>query len=144
MIPDTRIDETHLTQRLERIGPGVLNLLVKTITPLAAAMTADAKTRAAAHIHFIGLKNPDENVIPATAINDVLDELDLALRPDHQIDFNQTNPNILGAQWSLRLYSCIAGSLKIASKQDDFTIPEMAFSAFANAANNVGEINTAV
>jgi hypothetical protein len=64
--------------------------------------------------------------------------------PTFQIDFYQTNPNIAGAQWSLRLYSCVSTKLSVASKNQDFTIPELDFEAFANAANSIGEINTAV
>jgi hypothetical protein len=60
-----------------------------------------------------------------------------------QIDFYQKNPNVAGAQWSLRLYSCMSSKLSVASKNSDFTVPEMDFEAFANAANNIGEINTA-
>ncbi len=61
-----------------------------------------------------------------------------------QIDFYQTNPNVAGAQWSLRLYNCVSSKLSIASKNQDFTIPEMDFEAFANAANMIGELNTAI
>jgi hypothetical protein len=64
--------------------------------------------------------------------------------PTFQIDFFQTNPNIAGAQWSLRLYNCVSSKLSVASKNQDFTVPEMDFEAFANAANSIGEINTAV
>jgi hypothetical protein len=64
--------------------------------------------------------------------------------PTFQIDFYQTNPNIAGAQWSLRLYSCVSTKLSVASKTQDFVIPELDFEAFANAANSIGEINTAV
>ncbi len=64
--------------------------------------------------------------------------------PTFQIDFYQTNPNIAGAQWSLRLYNCVSTKLSVASKNQDFAIPEMDFEAFANAANSIGEINTAV
>ena len=68
----------------------------------------------------------------------------MGVAPTFQIDFYQTNPNIAGAQWSLRLYACMSSKLSLASKLEDFTIPEMDFSAFANAANNLGEINTAI
>ena len=64
--------------------------------------------------------------------------------PTFQIDFYQTNPNIPGAQWSLRLYNCVSSKLSIASKTQDFGIPELDFEALANAANAIGEINTAV
>jgi hypothetical protein len=64
--------------------------------------------------------------------------------PTFQIDFYQTNPNIAGAQWSLRLFNCVSTKLSVASKNQDFVVPEMDFEAFANAANSIGEINTAV
>lgn len=64
--------------------------------------------------------------------------------PTFQIDFYQANPNIAGAQWSLRLYNCLSNKLSVASKMQDFSIPELDFEAFANAANQIGELNTAV
>lgn len=64
--------------------------------------------------------------------------------PTFQIDFYQTNPNVAGAQWSLRLYNCVSTKLSVASKTQDFMIPELDFEAFANAANSIGEINTAI
>lgn len=64
--------------------------------------------------------------------------------PTFQIDFFQTNPNLAGAQWSLRLYNCVSTKLSVASKNQDFTIPELDFEAFANTANSIGEINMAV
>jgi hypothetical protein len=64
--------------------------------------------------------------------------------PTFQIDFYQTSPSVAGAQWSLRLYSCVSTKLSIASKTQDFSIPELDFEAFANSANNIGEINTAL
>lgn len=64
--------------------------------------------------------------------------------PTFQIDFYQSNPNVAGAQWSLRLYNCVSSKLSIASKMQDFAIPELDFEALANSANAIGEINTAV
>jgi len=64
--------------------------------------------------------------------------------PTFQIDFYQSNPNVAGAQWSLRLYACVSTKLSVASKAQDFVVPELDFEAFANAANSIGEINTAV
>ena len=77
-----------------------------------------------------GAKSVITNQIMGTAVN-------------FQIDFYQKNPNVAGAQWSLRLYSCLSSKLSMASKNSDFIIPELDFEAFANAANNIGEINTA-
>jgi hypothetical protein len=64
--------------------------------------------------------------------------------PTFQIDFYQANPNAAGAQWSLRLYNCVSSKLSVASKTQDFVVPELDFEAIANAANAIGEINTAV
>jgi hypothetical protein len=68
----------------------------------------------------------------------------MGVAPSFQIDFYQTNPNIPGAQWSFRLYNCVSSKLNLASKLEAFTIPELDFEAFANAANNIGELNTAI
>jgi len=67
----------------------------------------------------------------------------MGVAPTFQIDFYQTNPNVSGAQWSLRLYACMASKLSMASKNSDFIIPELDFEAFANSSNMVGELNTA-
>jgi len=64
--------------------------------------------------------------------------------PTFQVDFYQTNPNAAGAQWSLRLFNCVSTKLNMAAKTQDFAIPELDFEAFANAANSIGEINTAI
>lgn len=42
-----------------------------------------------------------------------------------------------GGQTALSLYKCISGKLAFATKQDDFMIPEMDFSAFADSAGRV-------
>ena len=67
----------------------------------------------------------------------------MGVAPTFQIDFYQQNPNVTNAQWSYRLYSCISSKLTLASKLEDFMVPEMDFQAFANTANNVHEMNTA-
>lgn len=68
----------------------------------------------------------------------------LGAAPTFQIDFYQTNPNVSGAQWSFRLYACMSSKLAIATKLEDWNIPEFDFEAFANAANQIGTWNTAV
>ena len=80
----------------------------------------------------------------ASGLNTVIANKLMGIAPTFQIDFYNTNPNVAGAQWSLRLYACMSSKLTLASKLEDFTIPEMGFEAFCNAANNLGEINTAV
>lgn len=42
-----------------------------------------------------------------------------------------------GKTLHIRLYQCIASKLSIAAKNDDFTIPELDFDAFADASGNV-------
>lgn len=63
--------------------------------------------------------------------------------PNFQIDFYQVNPNVT-AQWSFRLFACMSNKLAIASKLEDWNIPEFDFEAFANGANQIGTWNTAV
>lgn len=46
------------------------------------------------------------------------------------------------SQFAIKLFSCVSTKLSIATKQDDFTVPEFDFSAFANAAGQVGELDT--
>ena len=52
------VNSGNLTQRLESIGPKVRVALKGVLGPLAKAIEGDAKARASAHIHFIGLKKP--------------------------------------------------------------------------------------
>jgi len=68
----------------------------------------------------------------------------MGVAPTFQIDFYQTSANASAGQWSLRLYNCVSTKLTVATKTQDFGIPELDFQAFANAANNLGEINTAI
>lgn len=61
-----------------------------------------------------------------------------------QLDLYGQNPNVAGAQWSLRLFSCLSNKLSLDAKNSDFTVPELDFEAFANASNQIGQINTAI
>jgi hypothetical protein len=79
----------------------------------------------------------------ATGQNNIITNNLMGSALSFQVDFYQAAPNVAGAQWSLRLYNCISNKLTLQSKTTDFTIPEMDFEAYANAANAVGEINTA-
>lgn len=47
-----------------------------------------------------------------------------------------------GNQTVLKLYSCTSSKLTLATKIDDYTIPELDFSAFANSAGQVFELST--
>lgn len=60
-----------------------------------------------------------------------------------QVDFYQRDPNST-QQWGLRLYSCLSMKLNLATKLEDFTIPEFDFEAYANAANQIGVVNLPV
>jgi hypothetical protein len=46
-----------------------------------------------------------------------------------------------GNQFSVWLYSCVASKLSFGTKLEDFTIPELDFSCFANAAGQVMQLN---
>lgn len=54
-----------------------------------------------------------------------------------------TNAVYLGKNLTLKLYSCVSKKLGMNSKNQDWTIPEFDFDAFANAANNIGQISLA-
>ena len=47
-----------------------------------------------------------------------------------------------GKNFYLRLVQCVSKKLSFAAKNDDFTVPEMDFDAFADAAGNVAYIYT--
>ena len=57
-----------------------------------------------------------------------------------QIDFYQRDPNST-QQWGLRLYACLSSKLNLATKLEDFVIPEFDFEAYANASNQIGTLN---
>ena len=59
-----------------------------------------------------------------------------------QLDLFQSNPEAPGTQWGMRLYRCKSSKLMLATKQDDWTIPEFDASIQANAAGQVLDINT--
>jgi hypothetical protein len=48
-----------------------------------------------------------------------------------------------GKQLTLQLNQCVAQKLSLATKLDDFTIPEFDFAAFADASGNIGKIGLA-
>lgn len=68
----------------------------------------------------------------------------LGVTPTFQLDLLISNPNVLGAQGSLRLFNCTSTKLKLDTKTEDFVIPDFEFSCFANSANQIGFFNTAV
>jgi hypothetical protein len=58
MIPTLVIDETHVTQVLDKIGPDVRQALTESLGQIAKSTEADARARAQAHIRFLGVKKP--------------------------------------------------------------------------------------
>jgi hypothetical protein len=59
----------------------------------------------------------------------------LGVTPTFQVWY-YTSTN--GVPLNLQLYSCVADKLSLAFKLEDFMMPELSFSCFANAAGNVG------
>lgn len=59
-----------------------------------------------------------------------------------QTDLFENNPEVPGSQWGVRLYRCKSSKLTLATKQDDWTIPEFDASIQANAAGKVLDFNT--
>jgi hypothetical protein len=69
-----------------------------------------------------------------TAKNSVVANLPMGYAPTFECDLMLPYG---GKQLTLDLYNCIATKLTFPSKLDDFTIPELDFSAFANAGGQV-------
>lgn len=53
---ELKIDATHATARLEAMGPKARQAIVEVLEPRAEAIAADARARALAHFHSLGLK----------------------------------------------------------------------------------------
>lgn len=58
------------------------------------------------------------------------------------LDLFQNNPQVAGSQWGMRLYRCKSSKLSLATKQDDWMIPEFDASIQADAAGRVLDFNT--
>lgn len=56
MAASLKVDVSSAIARFDRIGPNVHQVLVDRMTPLAQEIAADARSRALAHIHFLGIK----------------------------------------------------------------------------------------
>jgi hypothetical protein len=70
----------------------------------------------------------------------VVSNVPMGYAPNFRCDFMNAKD---GKQLSLTLFACVATKLTIATKQDDFIIPEMDFSGFADAAGRVLQWGTA-
>ena len=64
----------------------------------------------------------------------------LGTAPTFQANFYEV---FNGKQVNLQLNQCVGEKLTLATKQEDFTIPEFDFMAFADAAGNIGKISVA-
>lgn len=64
----------------------------------------------------------------------------IGLNPTFSVVLTQTYN---GRQLNLKLNSCTSTKLTMATKLEDFLVPEMDFSAFADAAGNIGSISFA-
>lgn len=58
MIPQLFVDDRHLTEVLDKAAPSVKAALEAKLAPIGAAIAADANARTAAHVRFLGVKNP--------------------------------------------------------------------------------------
>jgi hypothetical protein len=56
MAASFEVDASGAFAKLDRIGPSVRQALLDELTPLAADMASDARARALAHFHSIGVK----------------------------------------------------------------------------------------
>lgn len=64
----------------------------------------------------------------------------MGVAPNFKIVLNQTYN---GQQFNLALNSCVASKLAMASKTEDFMIPDFEFQAFADASGNIGTMSFA-
>lgn len=62
MIPALFISDAHITRVLDAVAPSLRAKLIDALTPIADEIAADAKAAAAAHIRFLGAKNPGSYV----------------------------------------------------------------------------------
>ena len=58
MIPTVKYDDRRLFEVLYKVGPNAEKLLEQRLAPLAQQMESDARSRASAHIRFLGSKKP--------------------------------------------------------------------------------------
>ena len=80
---------------------------------------------------FISYQYTAASTVAKTSI---VNNVAMGSAPAFQVDLSD---GFLGNGLTLTLYKCIATKLAFATKQDDFLIPELDFSAFANAAGQV-------
>lgn len=62
MIPTFKYDDHRLVEVLDKVGPNAEKLLEQRLAPLATEIASDARSRAQAHIRFLGAKKPGSYV----------------------------------------------------------------------------------
>ncbi len=78
-------------------------------------------------------------ITTATSQKLVISNLPIGTTPTFQLDF-YTNLNQPTAEpFAIRVFACVAGKLSIATKLEDYVMPEIDFGFFANAAGQVFE-----
>lgn len=76
----------------------------------------------------------------AVAQKSTVMNVSMGYAPNFRCDFSNAKD---GKQLSLTLFACVATKLTIATKQDDFIIPELDFSGFSDSAGRVLQWGTA-
>lgn len=69
-----------------------------------------------------------------------LDSQEMGIAPDFAVSLATRR---LGQTFHLRLYKCVASKLSLPLKNEEFTVPDFEFKAFADAAGNLGTIGMA-
>ena len=99
------------------------------------AVTAGTYTFAAADVGVVMYINYRYNATSTTARKMNITNLPMGYAPSARIDFYGPYQ---GKSAVLTLNNCISDGFKLGSKNDDFTVPEMGFTAFADAGGIIG------
>jgi hypothetical protein len=92
-------------------------------------------TFAAADVGVVMYINYRYNATSTTARKMNISNLPMGYAPSARIDFYGP---YMGKSAVLTLNNCISDGFKLSSKNDDFTVPEMGFTAFADAGGVIG------
>lgn len=79
------------------------------------------------------------SITSAVAMKQIISNVGMGAAPTFRMDLTS---GYAGKSLSLSLYNCMSTKLTLATKQDDFMIPEFTFSAFADGANRIGMWST--
>jgi hypothetical protein len=116
-------------------GTGTYNLSTTPGTIATEAVSAsEVYTFAAADAGLTVFIDYQYTATSTTAKNSIVSNLPMGQTPSFQCDLSS---GFNGKYNALTLFSCIATKLSLATKLDDFLIPEFDFNAFANANNQV-------